>query len=72
MPHEHSEDLADQKRCLPLMRERTHKGEEYEGYARAHHYIVKRFGRFPHRNVCLGRKSTAEETAFLKEPGSSF
>lgn len=72
MPHEHSEDLAVQERCLPLMRGRTHKGEEYEEYARAHRDIIARFGRFPHRNECLGRESTAGEIAFLKEPGSSF
>ncbi|MDR8045735.1 DUF924 domain-containing protein, partial [Burkholderia cenocepacia] len=34
--------------------------------------IVERFGRFPHRNAILGRASTDEETAFLREPGSSF
>jgi uncharacterized protein (DUF924 family) len=34
--------------------------------------VIDRFGRFPHRNALLGRASTAEEIAFLKEPGSSF
>jgi len=34
--------------------------------------IVQRFGRFPHRNALLGRLSTAQELAFLQEPGSSF
>ncbi|MND04617.1 hypothetical protein D3C83_249760 [compost metagenome] len=41
-------------------------------YAEAHLRIVDRFGRFPHRNEILGREPTAEERAFLKEPGSSF
>jgi uncharacterized protein (DUF924 family) len=41
-------------------------------YAVQHADIVERFGRFPHRNGILGRESTAEEVAFLKEPGSSF
>ena len=41
-------------------------------YAGQHRDIIARFGRFPHRNALLGRKSTAEEAAFLKEPGSSF
>lgn len=41
-------------------------------YMRAHAVIVERFGRFPHRNELLGRASTPEELAFLKEPGSSF
>lgn len=72
MPHEHSEELDEQKRCLVFMRERTHKGEEYFGYAKAHHDIIARFGRFPHRNEILGRESTPEEIEFLKQPGSSF
>jgi uncharacterized protein (DUF924 family) len=37
-----------------------------------HKTIVDRFGRYPHRNDILGRESTAEELAFLKEPNSSF
>jgi uncharacterized protein (DUF924 family) len=41
-------------------------------YARRHAAIIARFGRFPHRNAVLGRPSTAEETRFLTEPGSSF
>lgn len=41
-------------------------------YAVAHRDIIARFGRFPHRNAILGRVSTPEEIAFLKQPGSSF
>jgi uncharacterized protein (DUF924 family) len=41
-------------------------------YAERHAAIVERFGRFPHRNEILGRASTDEELAFLKEPGSRF
>jgi len=41
-------------------------------YARKHQVVVKRFGRFPHRNAVLGRESTAEEVEFLKRPGSRF
>ncbi|MCZ7563983.1 MAG: DUF924 domain-containing protein [Burkholderiales bacterium] len=41
-------------------------------YARRHHDVVARFGRFPHRNAVLGRASTPEELAFLQQPGSSF
>jgi uncharacterized protein (DUF924 family) len=37
-----------------------------------HAEIIERFGRFPHRNAVLGRASSAEETAFLRKPGSSF
>ena len=41
-------------------------------YPDKHKAIIDRFGRFPHRNAILGRTSTSEEIAFLKEPGSSF
>ena len=41
-------------------------------FAERHRVIVERFGRFPHRNRILGRESTAEELAFLEQPGSSF
>jgi uncharacterized protein (DUF924 family) len=41
-------------------------------FERRHKAIIDRFGRYPHRNAVLGRVSTAEETAFLAEPGSSF
>ena len=37
-----------------------------------HKAIIDRFGRYPHRNAILGRSSSAEELAFLAEPGSSF
>jgi len=46
--------------------------EDYLNYAIRHREIIERFGRFPHRNSVLGRESTAEELAFLSEPGSSF
>ena len=41
-------------------------------FARRHFDIIKRFGRYPHRNAALGRESTSEEIEFLKQPGSSF
>jgi uncharacterized protein (DUF924 family) len=41
-------------------------------YPERHRDIIRRFGRFPHRNEILGRPSTPEEIAFLKEPGSRF
>lgn len=44
----------------------------YLTFARQHHVIIERFGRFPHRNAILGRVSTAAELAFLQEPNSSF
>lgn len=41
-------------------------------YAERHRQVIARFGRFPHRNAILGRESSAEERAFLREPGSAF
>jgi uncharacterized protein (DUF924 family) len=61
MPFQHSEDLEDQKRSLLLF---TALGDDYNlGYARKHHDVVARFGRFPHRNEVLGRRPRAEEQA---------
>lgn len=70
LPFEHSESLADQERSVSLFKELGH--EDYARYAIAHRDIIARFGRFPHRNGILGRASTAEEEAFLQQPGSSF
>ena len=44
----------------------------FADFARCHQVIVERFGRFPHRNAILGRQDTAEEAAFLLQPGSGF
>jgi len=41
-------------------------------WAEKHAAIIRRFGRYPHRNAALGRASTPEEIEFLKEPGSRF
>ncbi len=74
LPLEHSESLADQERCLELMREIAVFPEtaDLPKWAQAHLDIIQRFGRFPHRNAALGRASTPEEIAFLQQPGSSF
>ena len=74
LPLEHSEALADQDRSCELNEPLTafpETGDIYR-YALAHRDIVRRFGRFPHRNAALGRTSTAEEIEFLRQPGSSF
>ncbi|HIC81397.1 MAG TPA: DUF924 domain-containing protein [Kiloniellaceae bacterium] len=71
LPLEHSESLTDQKDCLRLVAA-LDENPEWLDYAAAHHDIIDRFGRFPHRNDVLGRPTTDEEHAFLKEPGSSF
>lgn len=74
LPFEHSEDPADQDRAVDLMRS-LDAFDETRGlveWAERHRAVIRRFGRFPHRNAALGRASTPEEAAFLKEPGSSF
>ena len=55
---------------LPETQRETFRG--YLDFALRHREIIDRFGRFPHRNEILGRKSTTEELEFLKKPGSSF
>jgi uncharacterized protein (DUF924 family) len=67
LPFEHSEDIADQERGLALFR--TTGDEELIKYAQEHVDIVRRFGRFPHRNALLGRATTPEEQAFLDGGG---
>jgi uncharacterized protein (DUF924 family) len=70
LPFEHSEGLADQERSVALF---CALGDaDYLDYAIRHRDIVARFGRFPHRNIILGRQSTPEELVFLEQPGSSF
>ena len=61
MPFQHSENIADQNRSLLLF---TELGDaEQLGYARKHHDIIERFGRFPHRNAMLGRAPRPDEIA---------
>jgi uncharacterized protein (DUF924 family) len=67
MPFMHSEDLPDQLRCVELFR--ATGNAENLGYAERHADIVRRFGRFPHRNRLLGRTTTADEQAFLDAGG---
>tara|TARA_R110000851_G_scaffold97125_4_gene210610 strand:- start:69 stop:668 length:600 start_codon:yes stop_codon:yes gene_type:complete len=80
LPLEHSESRDDQALCVALMRQLIRDAAPvhrtlYEGYldfAVRHQVIVDRFGRFPHRNRILGRADTAEERAFLQQPGNEF
>jgi len=69
LPFEHSEDMAHQERAVDLCRMRGNK--EVYHYALIHMDVIRRFGRFPHRNKVLGRISTPEEIAFLQEGGFS-
>jgi uncharacterized protein (DUF924 family) len=80
LPLEHAEDLHLQERSVEAFRgllaeasaEWRQVTESFHDYAVRHRDVIARFGRFPHRNQVLGRLSTPEEEAFLKEPGSSF
>jgi uncharacterized protein (DUF924 family) len=67
MPFMHSEHLADQLRCVQLFRNTDHA--DNLKYAEDHADIIRRFGRFPHRNPILGRSTTPEEQAFLDGGG---
>jgi uncharacterized protein (DUF924 family) len=67
LPFEHSESLHDQERCCALFR--ANGDAEDLKWAEQHADIIRRFGRFPHRNVLLGRETTPEEQAFLDGGG---
>ena len=69
MPFEHSEDAADQALSVQYLSERISPDAETSLHARAHRQIIQRFGRFPYRNVALGRDNTAAEAQFLAEGG---
>ncbi len=70
MPYMHSESPYIHEEAVTLY---THNGIENNlKFELKHKAIIDRFGRYPHRNDILGRSSTAEEVAFLQEPGSSF
>jgi uncharacterized protein (DUF924 family) len=66
LPFGHSETLSDQERCVALA---ARLGEPNHGRAQHHCDIVRRFGRFPHRNALLGRVTTAEEQRYLDDGG---
>ncbi|HVZ99286.1 MAG TPA: DUF924 family protein [Caulobacterales bacterium] len=67
LPFEHSEDSDDQARAIELCE--SMGDPEYVKWALLHADIIARFGRFPHRNACLGRATTAAEAAFLESGG---
>jgi uncharacterized protein (DUF924 family) len=70
MPFQHSESRSVQARSVELFASLA--DPEVMDFAYQHKAVIDRFGRFPHRNVALGRISTTEEIAFLQEPGSTF
>lgn len=67
LPFEHSEDLADQERALTLYK--AAGDEDGLKWAKLHADIIRRFGRFPHRNAVLDRVSTPDEQQFLDDGG---
>jgi uncharacterized protein (DUF924 family) len=67
LPFMHSEKLTDQERCVALGRRLGN--DDFTKYAELHEDIIRRFGRFPHRNTVLGRATTPEEQAFLDAGG---
>ena len=74
LPFEHSESLEDQLKACELTAPLAAFPQTADAprYALRHRDVIQRFGRFPHRNVALGRASTPEEIEFLKQPGSRF
>jgi uncharacterized protein (DUF924 family) len=75
LPFEHTEGMVMQEEALRLFTRLATEAPALQNmldYAQRHHDVVQRFGRFPHRNVILGRHSTTDEIEFLKQPGSRF
>lgn len=80
LPLEHAEDAAMQARSVALFQAlRDAPDAEPKAffdstldYARKHQDVIERYGRFPHRNAILGRASTADELAYLAQPGAGF
>lgn len=74
MPFEHSEDVAMQERSVRLFAALAAESGNPTplDWAERHAAVIRRFGRYPHRNAILGRASTPEELAYLREPGAGF
>ena len=70
MPLIHSEEIELQKRGVELLRAYGTKSAHRS--AVRHLKVIKKFGRFPHRNILLNRESTKAEKMFLSNPGSRF
>ena len=75
LPFEHAESLAMQDEAVRLYTRLAAEApvlSDMLDYAHRHRAVVQEFGRFPHRNAILGRPSTADETEYLRRPGSGF
>jgi uncharacterized protein (DUF924 family) len=73
LPFEHAETLADQDESVRLYETlRADLGNETVKHAVDHRDVIRRFGRFPHRNAALGRATTPDEADYLAQPGAGF
>ncbi len=72
IPFMHSENIIEQKRCVSLFEKMKDDDPMSYEYALKHLEVIEKFGRFPHRNSVLGRKSSDEELNYLKLPGAGF
>lgn len=72
MPLMHSEELSIHEISMTQFTKLKKENVDNLGFAERHKTIIEKFGRYPHRNSILGRESTPEERAFLRQPGSSF
>lgn len=80
LPWEHAEELDQQERMVRYLTDLEQQVSErerpamalYRDYAERHRAVIVKYGRFPHRNQALGRKSTAAERDYLARPGSGF
>ena len=75
LPFEHAEGMAMQDEAVRLFTRLVAVAPELRSmldYAHKHRAVIERFGRFPHRNAILGRRSTAEELEYVGTPGTAF
>ncbi|MGF1675287.1 MAG: DUF924 family protein [Rivularia sp. (in: cyanobacteria)] len=74
LPFVHSENIDHQRQAVKLFQKVSGDKDSASAIENAirHRSVIERFGRFPHRNIILGRLSTPEEKEFLKEPGARF
>ena len=80
LPLEHAENLELQERCVMLFEQLAPRAttemqasfKQFLDYACRHRDVIRRFGRFPHRNQILGRISTPEEIKYLESGGEKF
>ncbi|MEB3214842.1 MAG: DUF924 family protein [Nostocales cyanobacterium 94392] len=74
LPFVHSENIDHQRQAVKLFQKVSGDKDSASAIENAirHRSVIERFGRFPHRNIILGRPSTPEEKEFLKEPGARF